>query len=138
MRIALDTNVLVSAFATRGLSADILRMILADHQLVLGETVLAELERILRDKFKAPSTSVADVIGFLRSHAVVVTAAPELTFRLRDHDDEPVLAEAIHGLAEVLVTGDKDLTSARDQSPIQIFTPRELWESRRGPSSQEE
>ena len=128
MRIALDTNVLVSAFATRGLSADILRLVLSDHQLVIGETVLGELERILRDKFKAPSATVSDTISFLRSQAVVVGTAPDLDFRLRDRDDEPVLAEALHGLAEVLVSGDQDLTSAADRSPIPILTPRELWE----------
>jgi type 1 glutamine amidotransferase len=43
VRIALDTNVLVSAVATRGLCADILNLVLAKHQLVVGVTVLAEL-----------------------------------------------------------------------------------------------
>lgn len=46
--------------------------------------------------------------------------------------DEPVLAEAITGLAEVLVSGDQHLVTARDESPISIMTPRELWESLRG------
>ncbi len=40
VRNALATTVLVSAFATRGLSADVLNAVLADHQLVLGEAVL--------------------------------------------------------------------------------------------------
>ena len=52
MRIALDTNVLVSAFATRGLSADVLNLTLVNHQLVLGEAVLGEFTRILRTKLR--------------------------------------------------------------------------------------
>lgn len=132
MRIALDTNVLVSAFATRGLSSDIVRLVIRDHQLVLGETVLAELGRILSTKFQAPSETVEETLAFLRSQSVIVTTAPELSFRLRDRDDEPVLAEAIEGLAEVLVSGDQDLIAARDQAPISIMPPRELWESLRG------
>ena len=47
MRVFLDTNVLVSAFATRGLCADVLRLILAEHTLVTGEVVLRELRRAL-------------------------------------------------------------------------------------------
>lgn len=132
MRIALDTNVLVSAFATRGLSSDILRIVIRDHQLVLGETVLGELERILSEKFKAPKETVEETLTFLQAQSVIVTAGPELPFQLRDRDDEPVLAEAIAGLAKILVSGDQDLMTARDESPISIMTPRELWESLRG------
>ena len=128
MRIALDTNVLVSAFATRGLSSDVLNLILADHQLVLGETVLAELDRILRTKLKAPSDTVEETTAFLRTQAVVVSSAPSLDISIRDQDDLAVLSEAVHGLAEILVTADQDLLSLADQAPIPILTPRGLWE----------
>ena len=49
MRILLDTNVLVAAFATRGLCLDILQLVLAEHRLVFGETIVEELERILAE-----------------------------------------------------------------------------------------
>lgn len=39
MRVFLDTKVLVSAFLTRGISKDALNVVLAQHQLVLGESV---------------------------------------------------------------------------------------------------
>lgn len=128
MRIALDTNVLISAFATRGLSSDVLNLILSDHQLVLGETVLSELDRILRIKLKVPADTVQETTAFLRSQAVVVSSAPPLDVPLRDEDDVPVLSEAVHGLAEILVTGDQDLLSVADAAPIQILTPRGFWE----------
>jgi putative PIN family toxin of toxin-antitoxin system len=128
VRIALDTNVLVSAFATRGLSSDVLNLVLSDHQLVLGETVLAELDRVLRAKLKVPTDTIQETTGFLRTQAVVVSSAPPLDISIRDEDDLPVLSEAVHGLAEVLVTGDQDLLSLADAAPIQILTPRGLWE----------
>tara|TARA_Y100000590_G_C15710915_1_gene1010249 strand:+ start:1307 stop:1432 length:126 start_codon:yes stop_codon:yes gene_type:complete len=40
MKVFLDTNVLVSAFATRGLCADVMRVILTEHELLIGEVVL--------------------------------------------------------------------------------------------------
>jgi predicted nucleic acid-binding protein len=49
LRGFLDTNVLVSAFATRGLCADVLRHVLTEHELLTGEVVLAELRRALRE-----------------------------------------------------------------------------------------
>ncbi len=47
MRVFLDTNVLVSAFATRGLSADVFRRALAEHMLLTGEVVLRDLRLVL-------------------------------------------------------------------------------------------
>ena len=48
MIVCFDTNVLVSAVATRGLCADIVNAALAEHQLIVGETVLMELRQVLR------------------------------------------------------------------------------------------
>ena len=50
MRVFLDTNVLVSAVATRGLCADVLREILFSHQLVVSVPLLDELKNILHTK----------------------------------------------------------------------------------------
>lgn len=47
MRVFLDTNVLVSAFASRGLCADLFELVLVEHDLVLGRTVLRELNKAL-------------------------------------------------------------------------------------------
>ena len=44
MRVFVDTNVLVAAVATRGLCADVLRAVLASHELVVSQQVLAEVE----------------------------------------------------------------------------------------------
>lgn len=127
MRIALDTNVLVSAFATRGLCADIFNLVLAEHELVLGVTVLAESQRVLRQKMRVPAETTRELIAFLRREAVVAGKATALPLAIRDVSDGPVLAEAVAGGAEVLVTGDQDLLAVASKSPIEILTPRGLW-----------
>jgi len=48
VRVFLDRTVLVSAFTARGLGFDPLHAVVAEHGLVLGETVMAELHRALR------------------------------------------------------------------------------------------
>ena len=71
MRVFLDTNVLVSAFATRGLCADVVRYVLAEHELIVGAVVLEELRRVLRTKMKLPSDVVAGIERLLRDQEVV-------------------------------------------------------------------
>jgi putative PIN family toxin of toxin-antitoxin system len=128
VRVALDTNVLVSAVATRGLCADIFNLVLAQHQLVVGATVLTELQRVLRQKMGVPNKIVRELDGFLRKEAIIAAKANALGVALRDETDVPVLAEAVAGGAEVLVTGDRDLLEITDKVPIRILTPRGFWE----------
>jgi len=128
VKIFLDTNVLVSAVATRGLCADVFHAVLAEHQLIVGEAVLTELRRVLRQKMRLSADTIAEMDAFLRRQALVVTEAPPLRIKLRDPDDLVVLAEAVTGGAEVLVTGDLDLLSLAARAPLPIVTPRGLWE----------
>lgn len=128
MRVALDTNVLVSAVATRGLCADIFNLVLVQHQLVVGVTVLNELQKVLRQKIRVPGKIVSELDGLLRREAIIAARASALGIAIRDETDGPVLAEAVAGGAEVLVTGDRDLLEITDKLPIRILTPRGFWE----------
>lgn len=134
MRVFLDTNVLVAAFATRGLCADVLRYVLAQHQLVTGEVVLRELRRALTRRIKLPSQTVDEILTLLREQEVVGRPAKPADVNLRDPDDAWVVASAVAGHAEVLVTGDRDLLDAADELPVRVLDPRAFWESchRRG------
>ena len=129
MKVALDTNVLVSAVATRGLCADIFKLVLAQHQLIVGETVLRELQRVLQEKLRVPHKVSRELDALLRREAVVVAEVSPLSIAIRDETDVPVLAEAVAGGAEVLVTGDRDLLEIEEgELPIRILSPRGLWE----------
>lgn len=131
MRVALDTNVLVSAVATRGLCADVFNLVLAEHDLIVGETVLAELKRALRERIRVPVHVVAEVDALLRQEATVIPKAAPLRVSIREKFDVAVLSEAVAGRADVLVTGDKDLPELPIAAPIQVMTPRNFWEQLR-------
>ena len=137
MRVCLDTNVLVSAFATRGLCADVLQLVLTEHQLVLGEQVLSELGRVLRKKLRVPEQVAAEAENLLRREAVVVTDAPALDLPIQNPDDLAVLAQAIAGEAAILVTGDGDFSDVVGHAPVRILTPRGFWEELRAGSGSE-
>ena len=135
MRVCLDTNVLVAGFATRGLCADVLRTVLAEHDLVIGDVILGELRRALSVKLKLPQGRMASVEAALASVPVVPKPKAPSDVEVRDVDDRWVLATAVEGTADVLVTGDRDLLDARAQAPIRILDPREFWEMLREGSS---
>ncbi len=128
MRVFFDTNVLVSAFTARGLSADVFRLALVEHEVVTGEVNLVELERVLRDRMKAPASTVRTVLTLLREQQVVPKPAAPVDLPIRDPDDAWVLASAIAGKADLVVTGDKDLLTLGAVSPIPILDPRGFWE----------
>ena len=135
MRVFLDTNVVVSGFATRGLSADVVRLLLTAHDLLTSETVLAETRQVLEEKFGVPTEKVDEIERLLRHYPVEPIPETDSPVKVRDPDDEPVLAAAISANAEILVTGDKDLLAVADQvEALRIMTPRTFWESVRPPS----
>lgn len=128
MRVCLDTNVLVAAFATRGLCADVLRTVLAEHDLVIGEVILAELRRVLATKFKVPAERMDSIEAvFAPFPCISKPAAPGLA-SIRDPADRWVFATAVAGQADVLVTGDQDLLAIREESPLLIVEPRAFWD----------
>jgi uncharacterized protein len=132
VRVYLDTNVLVSAFTARGLCADLLRRVLAQHELLTGEVNVTELSRILRERFGASAEQVALPMDLLRDHTVV-PKPEQAPFEVRDPDDIWVLASAVAGEADLLVTGDRDLLDIAATAPLPIVSPRQAWERLLGP-----
>lgn len=128
MRVFLDTNVLVAAFATRGLCADVLRLVLTEHELVSAEVVIAELEQALREKLGLPKPVVDDIVALVRRHHVAVKPRAKLDLPLSDADDLWVLASAVSANAELFITGDRELLALKGRLPFPIVNPRGFWE----------
>ncbi len=136
MRVCLDTNVLVAAVATRGLAADVVRLILAEHDLLVPEVVVTEVRRVLAKKLKLPPARIDEVVAFLREHEIISKPAQVLAVPIRDPADAWVLASAVAAGADLLVTGDQDLLVLGSRAPIPILDPRGFWELTRGAAGQ--
>ena len=107
--------------------ADLVQLILLEHELVVGERVLAELRVVLHRTLKLPKTTIDEVESFLRRRATVAATSAGRPIEDLDGADAMVLAEAVSASAEVLVTGDGELLNAVDW-PVKIVSPRGLWD----------
>lgn len=128
MKVVLDTNVLLAAFATRGLCEAVLAVCLASHDLVLSEHILMELRRHLVEKLKLPARQVNEIVALLREQAILVTPAKVPANICRDRDDLPVLGTAVAAEADCLVTGDRDLLELKQVQSIPILSPRAFYD----------
>ncbi len=127
MKVFLDTNVLASAAATRGLCADILRLVFASHQLFISEQVLKELRTVLKFKFGVSQDLIDEFIWLLKQDSLLALPNQLPKVSLQDKDDLPILGAAIASGAEVFVTGDKELLELGDVEGLKILSPRQFW-----------
>jgi putative PIN family toxin of toxin-antitoxin system len=134
VRAVFDTNVVIAGVVAQGLCHEILTLRVPQHQPVLSGPLWDELLETLREKFDLTPAELP-VLALYRRHArwVEPETLPEPV--CRDPDDDWVLATAIAGEAEVIVTGDPDLPDLDSHRGIRIQTPRQwLTESGAGPA----
>jgi uncharacterized protein len=127
VRLVLDTNVLLAAFGTHGLCEALFATCLEGHELVTSEHILGELRRNLTRAFRMSARQANEVVEFVREHSRVVSPARVPTGTCGDPHDLPVIGTAVTGLADLLVTGDKDLLESEGHGGILIVTPRECY-----------
>jgi putative PIN family toxin of toxin-antitoxin system len=127
MRVFLDTNVLVSAMATRGLCTDVLREVLTSHQLVVSAPLFTELKRALRQKLQIPADLIDDAIEILQQDAHFVAPSTFPDVKIQDKDDLMILSSALNGNGDLLVTGDNELLDLVKVKEMEIVSPREFW-----------
>jgi putative PIN family toxin of toxin-antitoxin system len=127
VRVFFDTNVLVSAFVSRGLCTDLLKIVLGEHDLLVSNLVVEEFEHVLRDKLGVPKNILENALGIF-AHVEVVPNGPEF-----EKNDDTILAAAIDCEADIFVTGDHELLTVAKRFPIPAVSPRKFMELLRVP-----
>jgi uncharacterized protein len=135
-RVLLDANVLISAaIHPSGSPGRIIAMLFAQgaFDLVLSPAIVAEVEIALglpkvRKYLREPAEALlwlADVAAI----ADLVEDSGVVKGICRDPDDDVVLAAAVEGRADAIVTGDADLLALEEYEGIAIVTPRAFLDS---------
>ena len=129
-KVVFDTNVLISAVLVKeGISAKLIKHS-EPFEVVTSEEILTELlEKLqlprIKDKYKFSDALIGEYISTLRKDSTVVSVFTQVSV-VRDTNDNMVLACAIDGKADYLVTGDKDLLDIGTYQGVIIISPAEF------------
>jgi putative PIN family toxin of toxin-antitoxin system len=126
VRIVLDTNVLVAAFISRGICSELLEHCVQTHELITSLFILNEFSGKMTTKFKFTHDDSNAAINLLRTKMLIVEPV-QLDSRIsRDEDDDNILATAIAGNCDCIITGDIDLLVLRNFNGIAIIKPADF------------
>ena len=100
----------------RRLLDDVLR---GDHTLIIGPAILGELEAVLVETCGWASDRAAAERTELEAIAEVVTPV-EVPRVCRDPDDDRIVAIAVNGSADALISGDADLLALGAHAGVNI------------------
>jgi uncharacterized protein len=134
VRVVVDSNVWVSGLIDplsppgRVLAAVLERRLEVVSSWELVDEVSAVLER---PKLQHYEFDASDALDLLRTVAITLPTV-DVDVEIRDPADAPVVAAAVAGRAEAIVTGDADLLEDAelrrwlDERGVRVLTPRKL------------
>lgn len=131
MRVVLDTGIYISFLINPyGAPSQAISLWLdRAFELVTSEWQLGELRRVSRYKHIQPIITIHEagtVINKLKRRATVIEALPDVDYS-PDPDDNPIIATAIAGQVQYIVSGDKrDMLELQKVEGIPIVTAREF------------
>lgn len=135
MRAVLDTNQHVSAaIKAEGHPGQIIQAWQrGEFDLVISESILAEIEEVLHrphiyEKYHLTEARISQIIYTLRRYAIVVAGEVKVEIIKADPRDDHILACAIEGETDFIVSGDPHLKNLRSHQGIQIVSPKEFLE----------
>ena len=126
MKIALDTNVLISGFlSVTGPCQHIIKLSMKRHAVILSEYILEEFERKLVQKFKVPAEEIKIVLEHLRARTVILKVPNNPKIIFPDVQDIPLLSLLEVANVHYFITGDKELLALKKWYQTLILSPRE-------------
>ena len=130
MRVVLDTNVLISALITTGTPPGGLyrAWLRGDIELVTSAAQIAEIADVIsRPRLQKimDVDEAAAIVENIGSHAIILENPPAVNLS-PDPGDNPILAAAIAGHADLIVSGDKKhMLALAEVEGVPIVTARE-------------
>ena len=126
MRVVFDTNIFISALAIPGSLAEkaTLKIIEGEDILLISKDIINEVLPVLSSKFSRDKEGLSHVAVILSELGELVKPTGKVSI-FKDDPDKRILECALHGKADVLVTGDKEVLRLREYEQIRIMSLKE-------------
>lgn len=126
VRLVVDANIILSALI--GGELRWFREVLAndDLDLLVSSSMLEEIERVVaRPYFRKyfPVEEAVEILAIVERNGTLVKVKPPYDQICRDPKDDYLLALAMKGKADFLITGDADLLVLRKHGKTRILKP---------------
>ncbi len=132
MKIVLDSNIIVAAYAGRGLCNSLFELCLDRHSIIISEFILSEVQRTLHNKLIMPLPNVQIIIDYLKEFCILSTYKKITDNICRDKNDNDIISLAVSNNVDYLITGDNDLLVLKKYNKIKIISPRDFWTLSKG------
>ena len=134
-RVVIDTNVIISGVIQKsGFPFKVVKL-WEDEALVLitSPATIEEAGRVLnypkiRKKYKLTDDDIKRSITNLLRYSIIVDDPPEINAIKEDPEDNKILAAAVAGKADYIISGDAHLLGLKSYEGIEIVTPKKFCE----------
>jgi putative PIN family toxin of toxin-antitoxin system len=130
IKVVLDTNVLISAFITKGKSRMLLSEIIEGKaQLILSKEILEEFAEVAADdklRKYIEEQDVEDILRIVGGIAEIVEIKSRFKAVKQDPGDDIILRTARDGEVDYIVSGDEHILSLKEFRGIKILAVNEM------------
>jgi putative PIN family toxin of toxin-antitoxin system len=126
VKVVFDSNIFVSSLVIPGSQAEkaILKIIEANHTLIISKEIINEVLAVLARKFSRDREALSRSAVYLSNLASMVRTTKRIRV-LKDEPDNRILECAVAGGADMIVTGDKEMLRLKQFEGIKIISLKE-------------
>ena len=128
MNIILDNNVIIAAFASRGLCQSIFELCLDRYSIFISDYILKEIGVNLQKKINMSKSKTDAFLEYLREYSTVLECENLKKPVCRDRNENHILTLAKCTDADYIITGDDDLLTLKRFESTAIVSPRGFWD----------
>ena len=140
IKVLLDTNVLISGIISiKGKASSLIdRWTNGEFDLIINFFLIDEFKATIKEdriqkKYKLTDEKINEFLGKVYELAEITEGKYKIDIKkLKDKEDNPVLACALEGKVDYIITGDNQLLNLKEllwtQTGIQIITLDKFWE----------
>jgi len=126
VRLVFNTNIFISAFVIPYSKAAkaILKILEGTDSLIISKEIINEVLSVLSSKFHRDSEAISHTALYLSDLARIVKPIKKIHI-LEDDPDNRVLECALHGKADAIITGDKEMLKLKEFEGVRIMSLKE-------------